>query len=333
MKTKEQRYVYFGEYPQTIKADDVEITEIQDERGYYLGTDGYYYAKVISTPYNYHIVVKQDRPSLPMKERETYRLIEREYIFDLYGDKLIFPELEAICFDKLRHIPNVDSYRFSDGRVILPAIEYFFKVEPIKWSIISEGTDNSFMLSDYVIDTPTSIMKYLFEMYYDIYRGRGQRIEDAVGNAIAEAKRLAVKDKIRHWAENIFYKTGFSDGELNSIIDDKLVSYKDLEFLSDFTTRVPTDYALAKGVQLHGGYYGNACAWWLYGCDYLVYFDGKPRKCTFRPQDYFQVGILPSLKLKKEIDEKEQRKYIKDFNKAIEERKAEAEKWVETETM
>ena len=33
-------YIYFGEYPQTIKASDVVITSTQDERGYYLGSDG-----------------------------------------------------------------------------------------------------------------------------------------------------------------------------------------------------------------------------------------------------------------------------------------------------
>jgi uncharacterized repeat protein (TIGR02543 family) len=43
-------YIWFGEYPQTIKANDVTITETIDGRGYYLGSDGYYYAKVTATP-------------------------------------------------------------------------------------------------------------------------------------------------------------------------------------------------------------------------------------------------------------------------------------------
>ena len=46
-------YIYFGEYPQTIKADNVTISSTTDERGYYLGSDGYYYAKVVATPYGY----------------------------------------------------------------------------------------------------------------------------------------------------------------------------------------------------------------------------------------------------------------------------------------
>ncbi len=44
-------YIYFGEYPQTIKAKDVIMTSSKDSRGYYLGSDGYYYAKVTANPY------------------------------------------------------------------------------------------------------------------------------------------------------------------------------------------------------------------------------------------------------------------------------------------
>ena len=50
--TREGDYIYFGEYPQTIKANDVQITDTVDSRGYYLGADGEYYAKVVSNPYN-----------------------------------------------------------------------------------------------------------------------------------------------------------------------------------------------------------------------------------------------------------------------------------------
>ena len=47
---EEGSYILFGEYPQTIKADDVTITDVQDSRGYYLGSDGFYYAKVTASP-------------------------------------------------------------------------------------------------------------------------------------------------------------------------------------------------------------------------------------------------------------------------------------------
>jgi hypothetical protein len=49
-------YIYFGEYPQTIKEDNVVISTQQDSRGYFLGSDGAYYAKVVASPYgsNYY---------------------------------------------------------------------------------------------------------------------------------------------------------------------------------------------------------------------------------------------------------------------------------------
>lgn len=43
-KVKDGR-VYFGEYPKTVKADGVTVSTEADERGYFLGDDGCYYAK------------------------------------------------------------------------------------------------------------------------------------------------------------------------------------------------------------------------------------------------------------------------------------------------
>ncbi len=45
-------YVYFGEYPRTIKADGVTVSDGTDGRGYYLGSDGCYYAKALAKPYD-----------------------------------------------------------------------------------------------------------------------------------------------------------------------------------------------------------------------------------------------------------------------------------------
>ena len=52
--------IYFGEYPQTLKADDVEITNETDDRGYYFGNDGAYYAKVAAVPYKTDYVFSTD---------------------------------------------------------------------------------------------------------------------------------------------------------------------------------------------------------------------------------------------------------------------------------
>lgn len=44
--TNSIEYIYFGEYPQSIKADDVSVEEIAGADGYYMGSDGERYLKV-----------------------------------------------------------------------------------------------------------------------------------------------------------------------------------------------------------------------------------------------------------------------------------------------
>ncbi len=47
------KYIYFGEYPQTLKQDSVTIiSNTPDSNGYYLGSDNERYAKVEATPYS-----------------------------------------------------------------------------------------------------------------------------------------------------------------------------------------------------------------------------------------------------------------------------------------
>ena len=44
-------YIYFGYYPQTLKADDVTLSSWTSSDGYYQGSDGFYYARVEASPY------------------------------------------------------------------------------------------------------------------------------------------------------------------------------------------------------------------------------------------------------------------------------------------
>ena len=48
--TLEDGYAYFGEFPCSLKAEDVEVGSEACGRGYYLGSDGRYYAKVVACP-------------------------------------------------------------------------------------------------------------------------------------------------------------------------------------------------------------------------------------------------------------------------------------------
>ena len=95
---REGNYIYFGEYPQSIKASSVTITSTVDSRGYFLGSDNAYYAKVVASPFN-------------------------------------------------------SAYKFSSNQTVTSGTEYYFKVEPIKWRIISENSGKAVLLCESIIDS------------------------------------------------------------------------------------------------------------------------------------------------------------------------------------
>ncbi|MBO5304263.1 MAG: InlB B-repeat-containing protein, partial [Clostridia bacterium] len=120
-------YVYFGSYPQTIKEDDVTITTTTNDKGYYLGSDNEWYAKVTASPYE-------------------------------------------------------SNYTFSTGTTVTSGTVYYFKVEPIRWRILTESNGKAFILCDSVVDT---------------------HIYDDSSNNYANSE-------IRAWLNDTFYDTAFS---------------------------------------------------------------------------------------------------------------------------
>ena len=50
-------YIYFGRYPQTIKADNVTLSKYPNANGYYVGSDGAEYLKVIPNDNNYFAIL------------------------------------------------------------------------------------------------------------------------------------------------------------------------------------------------------------------------------------------------------------------------------------
>ena len=175
-------YVYFGEYPQSLKADSVTVyTEDRtDARGYYRGSDGFYYAAVTATPY------------------------------------------------------NSSGYTFKNGSV------YYFKVEPIKWRIVSEDQDQNMVLI-----CESILQNNMFDATENTWR----------------------TSDIREWLNNYFIDKAFINLQksyiLNTSIDDendKLylpskdnVLNPEYEFDSDASAwdtnrqKLVTDYARATG--------------------------------------------------------------------------------------
>ena len=128
--SREGNYIYFGEYPQTIKANNVTITNTTNEKGYYLGSDGYYYAKVTASPY------------------------ESDY-----------------------------TYTFSTGASVTSGTVYYFKVEPIKWRILSETNGELFILCESII----------------------------ANHRYASSSNNYANSEIRAWLNDTFYNTAFTD--------------------------------------------------------------------------------------------------------------------------
>ena len=202
-----------------MKADGVTITDTQDDRGYYLGSDGYYYAKVVATPYD-------------------------------------------------------SGYKFSTGASVTSGSVYYFKVEPIRWRILSTDGETAFILCDSIIAN----------MAYDEGGSNNYKNSD-----------------VRAWLNSTFYETAFSELQKDLILtttvdnsvystgyspnqyacedtEDKifLPSYREVtnseygfetSSSTDDTARrmQMSDYSRATGAYMSTGssiYYGNGW-WWL----------------------------------------------------------------------
>ena len=250
-------YILFGEYPQALKAESVTVGITADSRGYYLGSDGFYYAKVMADP-------------------------------------------------------NNSGYTFSSGAKVTDGTVYYFKVEPIRWRILSDDGTNALILCDSII--------------------ANKRYDDSSNNY--------ANSEIRAWLNEAFYNTTFNDLQkalVNTVTVDNsvestgyssnsyacentsdkvfLLSYKevtnaDYGFSSSGqsdTARQMTvsDYARATGAYMStsSSYYGNGY-WWLrspyydlstYARD--VDYDGFVNDINSNVY-YSKYGVVPALQIR-----------------------------------
>ena len=254
--TIQGNYIYFGEYPQSVKANDVTIGSITDARGYYLGSDGYYYAKIIATP--------------------------------------------------------AGEVTFGSGATITNGGTYYFKVEPIRWRILTSDGDKAFVFCDSIISTSayddwdnnyaeSEIRMWLNETFYKTAFSELQRLvilKTMVDNSSQSAGASAGKDACENTWDNIFL---LSYQEVTNSTYGFSSSYKKY----DSARRMkPSDYALAigAGVQTYfDGYEGNGY-WWLRSRTYGAF--GGEVSCIFstgavREQSYkFTNGIAPAMWIK-----------------------------------
>lgn len=251
-------YIYFGEYPQKIKSEEITITATIDERGYYLGSDGEWYAKVTATPRG--------------------------------------------------------SVIFSTGSKVTSGTVYYFKVEPIRWRILSESDGTALILCDSIIENhryddnsnnyaDSEIRQWLNETFYEM------AFDDL-------QKEIIVTTTVDNSVESTGYK---SNSYACEDTEDKvfLPSYKEVTnssygFSSSYSTcdtarrMQTTDYSRATGASVNtsSSYYGSGY-WWLRSpyhyfknCARFVYSGGDVYNSTYDSTYVHNTsGIVPALQI------------------------------------
>lgn len=251
--TREGDYIYFGEYPQTLKADDVTVGDVADEDGYYLGSDGERYAKVVADPCN-------------------------------------------------------SGYTFSDGSEVTYGETYYFKVEPIRWRILSESGGSAFILADGIIANRRS--------YNDYADGglrawlNGKFLNSAFGEV---AQGLIETTEV----DNSSYSTGYNSNPNaceNTFDKVFLLSYREVVnsaygFASSSSTNdaarrmTVSDYARSTGTYMSTSSSCFGCGiWWLRSPDYYYsyyarYVDEYGNANDSRLVSNDDIGVVPALNI------------------------------------
>ena len=140
--------VLFGSYPQTFKDSSVIVGDTQNDRGYYLGSDGYTYVKTRC------IYINNGR-----------------YSFSRSGTPLIV----------------------NDGQT-----DYYYKIEPIKWSPVISSNGITTLFCQNILDA---------QAYYD---STYKNLNDLPGSHKGNHFVYYENSTIRHYLNNQFLNTAFS---------------------------------------------------------------------------------------------------------------------------
>ena len=184
-------YIYLGEYPQSLKKSNVTVGDTADSRGYYLGSDNCYYARLIASPCQ-------------------------------------------------------SGYRFSNDAIIDSKSTYYFKVEPIKWRVVSESNGYATLLCESIIES---------SRYDDASNSyKDSEIRAYLNGTLLNAAFSALESGILQTVtvDNSLASTGYtSNANVCENTSDKvfLLSYSEALGLSSNSARIKSvsDYARASG--------------------------------------------------------------------------------------
>jgi len=225
-------YLFFGQYPQTLKAEDVTITDETDSRGYFKGSDGFWYAKVVAETY---------------KETTSYKFSNGEYITS--GTEYYF-KVELIRWREINWSPNYGTTYICD-------------------SIIANGAwgEKSSNMSGWV---DSSLRAWLNDTFYNTAFNDIQKKffykENTVLNSVLQmdpyyAQYLPEDARYSATTKDLVYLASYQD-----------MVNKNYGFSSDKTAydeariRAGSDYAKANGLQVNE--YGNGW-WWMRSRGYV----------------------------------------------------------------
>lgn len=240
--TREGEYVYYGEYPRSVKKSSVEIVNAPVSMGKYLGSDGEYYVKATAAPYG-------------------------------------------------------ASYEMSNGENMQNGKEYYFKLEPIRWRVLSEEDGIARIMCAEIIDAVAYCSQYNAFMYSgsEVWGWLNGTFYDS---AFTEAEK-SISMTVR--VDNSPMSTGYLDNEnYSAYTNDKvfILSYVEIAELSSAERKLPlTDYAMAMGAKL--GYYGNGT--WLSRSPYvnsgIISFVAEDAGIT-TGSAYDKRGVVPVMEIK-----------------------------------
>lgn len=252
------KFVFMGEYPQQVKADDVSIVSGPNEKDYYLGSDGCYYVKYVAKP-------------------------------NSHGDN-----------------------DFENGEKITFGKEYYFKVMPIRWKVVSEEGGKARLVCDFIIDYVTYQQDVKYEGSYAYL--------DVDGSSEKIPANAYFCSSLRKWLNDQFYNQAFNAAQQQVIltttvsVNEEVSNYnnkhtptEDKIFISSKETKKTdvnnsiriTDYLRAKGYgTMQDGRWDFGAFWlrdplvgWSSFNDKMAYVT---KENTIQSMDVsYELGVLP----------------------------------------
>lgn len=174
--SEDGKYVYFGEYPQSLKENSVTIvTSEPDENGYYLGSDGERYVKQ-------QVVTWSE---------------------DTFG------------FSK----EDAEEFKFTtakNGTVMEQGVEYYFKVEKIKWRILATGDGANLIVCDNILNVSAYQPNFTFISSDDTENGlEGGEVYATSNGGVTEDKTDLI---LRDEENNPIYANNYKYSELRRFL-------------------------------------------------------------------------------------------------------------------